>query len=163
MIFKKSWTVAFDNSNPLSGWLPNQRPPRGAQSRYVACEFQFTHRGRHEECAQRIGADPHSLEALKPILVGRLAGHLSVVVGGTVGPPDRATLTEGYFSRIDLGAKTLTLFGSLVGGASEGAPSIHKLLNELALALLGKTRVGATPQPATDDKVSAIRRNRVAH
>src|SRR5690606_8060965 len=82
---------------------------------------------------------------------------MAIEVLGAVGPPDRATLTQGNLDVVD---------GCSCPGESVGIPAsfgslycttrIHECANKLQVSLRREIRVSGAPEPSADDDVTLI-------
>lgn len=99
-----------------------------------------------------------------PFGVARVFCHVSVEIGSTVRPPDRAALAEGALGVVD--SAMGGCFGIAIGGrlgVADGSPRRHQALDQLRLFPLAQMRIRHPPQPSADDEVSTVQRDRMFH
>ena len=72
---------------------------------------------------------PALTERNEPSRIGGVRRHVPIVVGGTVGPPDRAALTQRPLRRIDSGP-CRSERDRVALGAAHGSPGRHQIAHE---------------------------------
>lgn len=89
---------------------------------------------------------------------------MPVPVRRAVIPPDRAALAKRLLGRVDALSCPFPPFG--IAGphrASLVSPGFHQISRQLRPFFRRQVLVGAAPEPAADDEVSAIRGDGISH
>lgn len=95
------------------------------------------------------------LQPQSPLGITGVFDEVAIEVRCAIGPPCRTSLTQLHLGGIDTSTSDIQFAASALC-IFDSSPSIHEFSDKLMTLLFWKCRIGRAPEPAPDEKVTAV-------